>query len=401
MSTWQKLKNLDQKFSWSFFGLVFGVLSLGVGVYFGVFYEKKPRLRYEILSSLPVYDVREDIADLEITFKGENIRGQHKMLSLITLKVCNVGNADIVKMHFDENLLPGFSVSCSRIIKAEILGASEDYLKQAAHIKPINETSYSIEPMMIDVEQFFLVKLLVLHDEGRKPTISSINKISGKTKIDVIEEQATTHQVGVVRRVFQGSVAVQIIRVLAYGFGTLIVLGVLAIFSAFLSDSVNTQRRKRYLKRFKEAISRDFTEPEGAVFSRYLDRGETYLVELETQLDDPEELAASLALLDEKADAHPDVSLRGHPAPNVIKYARNQRRRDLEFLISSKLVSRTTNGVIVDTATVETIKKFIVFLMAFVPKRIREIREPYGSESEPIAEAESLTAPDQQDGGPQ
>jgi hypothetical protein len=74
MALYEKLKSIDQKFSWSFFGLVLSVLFFLFGLYATFIYEKKPKLVFEILSEAPVYDLREDVSKLDILFEGEDIR---------------------------------------------------------------------------------------------------------------------------------------------------------------------------------------------------------------------------------------------------------------------------------------------------------------------------------------
>ncbi len=65
------------------------------------FYEKKPRLRFEIVSQSPVYNIREQIPKLVMMFDGENIREKHQTLSLITLRIVNAGRADTTMQSYD------------------------------------------------------------------------------------------------------------------------------------------------------------------------------------------------------------------------------------------------------------------------------------------------------------
>jgi len=94
MALFEKLKGIDQKFSWSFFGVVVSVLFFLFGLYTTFIYQKKPKLTFEILSEAPVYDVRENVSKLDILFEGQDIRTNKQTLTLLTLRVLNAGNAD-------------------------------------------------------------------------------------------------------------------------------------------------------------------------------------------------------------------------------------------------------------------------------------------------------------------
>ena len=102
----------------------------------GLFYEKHPHLRYDILSQVPVYDVRGDITNLDIIFDGQSIRSQRQMLTLISVKVENAGNAGItIQSSYDDNYLPGGRIDGGKIIKADILAASNGYLQAVGRLQ--------------------------------------------------------------------------------------------------------------------------------------------------------------------------------------------------------------------------------------------------------------------------
>jgi hypothetical protein len=106
MKLYETLKGLDQKFSWSFFGTLFSILFFLFGLYTTFVYEKKPRLQFQTLSEAPVYSLSEDVGKLDILFEGEDIRQKHQTLTILTIRVINIGSADIVKSSFDPDHLP-------------------------------------------------------------------------------------------------------------------------------------------------------------------------------------------------------------------------------------------------------------------------------------------------------
>src|SRR5439155_18452666 len=107
---WSRIKEIDRRLPSSsigtFVAVIFGIASLSVPFW----YERKPQLKYEILSHWPVYSVREEVPDLDITFKGESIEKQRQTLSIITMRISNPGSAPITSNSFDSRDLPGFQV---------------------------------------------------------------------------------------------------------------------------------------------------------------------------------------------------------------------------------------------------------------------------------------------------
>lgn len=103
-------KTLDDKFAWSFTSLVLSILFFLFGLYTTFLYEKKPRLRYEIASQSPVYNIREQIPKLVVLFDGENIHEKHQMLTLITRKIAvsvqRTASGGLHRPPFDSTLRP-------------------------------------------------------------------------------------------------------------------------------------------------------------------------------------------------------------------------------------------------------------------------------------------------------
>jgi hypothetical protein len=162
MSWLQKFQDLDRKYApWSFLGFFFGTAFALFGIYTTFFHATHPRLRFEILSDAPVYDLREDVGKLDILFSGENIRQKHQMLSLINVRATNNGNADINKASFDEQSLPGFRFASGRIITVERTGASNDYLSQYAQLTQRGEKEVVLAPVILEQEQSAVFKVLL------------------------------------------------------------------------------------------------------------------------------------------------------------------------------------------------------------------------------------------------
>jgi len=97
MSLFKILRNLDQKFSWSFLGFLVAVLFGTITVYDRFIAVKHPQVYFDVITSTAVLDIREDLPKLEIFFSGINIREQKLSLRVVSIKVINEGPQDILK----------------------------------------------------------------------------------------------------------------------------------------------------------------------------------------------------------------------------------------------------------------------------------------------------------------
>ena len=136
------LRNLDQKYPSAFLGLIAGLIVGIIGIYLTLFYEKKPEIRFDVISNYRVYDIRENIGSLQINFEGENIREKGQTLSLITVRMANTSRVDILKTFFDEKDLLGLEVKSSRIIKYDVIATSNQYLRDTLRIEQIKKTLF-------------------------------------------------------------------------------------------------------------------------------------------------------------------------------------------------------------------------------------------------------------------
>ena len=95
MSVSKKIKSLDQKFSWSFFGVLLALIIAAVSFYISYLENKALSIAFEILSNTRVLDVREEVGQLDISYKGQSIKKQEQTISIISLKIVNNSNKSV------------------------------------------------------------------------------------------------------------------------------------------------------------------------------------------------------------------------------------------------------------------------------------------------------------------
>ena len=287
----KKLAKIDKRLAGSF------IVAVALAIIFfllGVFYEKQPRLRYVILSQAPVYDVHENVPDLDIIFRSKSIRQDHQTLSVMSVRVENGGNAGLTLQSFDPNSLPGIRVTHCQIVKITPLTIGNSYLEQALHLVQRGEHEVVFGPMIFDKGDFFVLKFLLLHGEADEPHLESFGKVAGVGKIQVIPTAIAADQRGFFARALSGGLAIQAFRALAYFIAFLVCVGAIGITIAGIVDLTTQRRRKRRIRIFERGLATKPTKQQEVVLDIYKSFGAEAIVRLNELLADSESVAQAM-----------------------------------------------------------------------------------------------------------
>ncbi|MFZ3374842.1 MAG: hypothetical protein WA183_04760 [Chthoniobacterales bacterium] len=359
-----------------------------------IWYQRKPQLKYEILSQWPVYSIREEIPDLEIMFKGENIRKEQQALSVITIRISNPGSAAITLNSFDQRDLPGFSVSDGKIIKLDPIERSKK-LEKTLELTRTADNAYVIQPLILDTNQFFVLKLLVLSAESSHPKVQCSGDIAGVDKIEVVSAPSTEKQRSFLSDAFYAHWIIQVVRSLVYTAATLFLI-------IFISTTINAMftklrraHRRRLVRKFRSLLDHDPTKKENAVFDRYIQSGESAVVQLNQSFADRAllkqtvlEYLTSIDPAKSKQSAAPPLTTDMLPEHFLVP----SPGRFIPMLLEQKIITVQDNNVTVDEQTVKTVSSFESFLLANEPERIKTAKTPLGSDVNPMADVTSLPA---------
>ncbi|NEP61207.1 MAG: hypothetical protein F6K31_30225 [Symploca sp. SIO2G7] len=190
----------DKTFGWSFLGFWVGLVIGLISLWLSVFYQRQPRLSVAILSRTPVLSLQDlqNLKDnLEILYNKTNILESKQNLYVITLRFANIGRANIVKGDFDAAAPLGIQLvdvknsrspaEISIIQKPEVLDASSNYFSKLV-VKIESNATVVIEPIILDAQQFFTIKLVALMPESFQPTVRVLGKIAGIREIELVDE---------------------------------------------------------------------------------------------------------------------------------------------------------------------------------------------------------------------
>lgn len=124
--------------------VLFGLLGVAIGLY-SLLHEKKPEISFEIISEANVFDVRKPLQDLTISFQNEDIQQKNLNLRILTVRIENKGEMDILQSHFDQNIAWGFQVTEGEIIdEVRLIDSNSEYLQSNLGPRIANRNSVEL-----------------------------------------------------------------------------------------------------------------------------------------------------------------------------------------------------------------------------------------------------------------
>ncbi len=291
-----------------------GVISAVLGIYSGFFYDKKPALNIAILSNAPVVDVKEEVADLTLSFKGEKLRESKKAVSVIVLRVSNVGNAPILPNYYDLQNDWGVELQKGDIVAVTFENASSEYLsgKLTDFTKPIPDPRLvSLPRVILESGQGFTIRILALHADSVQPLVRAFGKIAtiDAPVVTTIPIESNRPILGVT---FGGGMMAQTLRFIAYGLAFIVVLigGVAA--SVFFSSCMEGLQKRRVslaCARLLEPPGATEDEELKAAIRFYREGGEKKLRRINFYIQDPKRLRKYLDRQEVFAKKHEAVKM--------------------------------------------------------------------------------------------
>ncbi|MCL6101918.1 MAG: hypothetical protein M1292_05425 [Bacteroidetes bacterium] len=357
------LLRIEKKYAWSFLGFLLALIFGGITIYSSFLVDKSPDLNFIILSNVKVLDINANVRELDIIYKNENIIKQDKNLSILTVKIENTSDLDILSNYYDPHNPLGIEVENATIVeKPEIIDASTNYLKQNVEINQNDSLNFmTFSNVIIDKRQYFSVKILLLHKSNEKPIIKPIGKIAGIENIDVIN-LADVIKISFWNRLLQGSVGIHLLRFLIYIILLIIVLVLIFLPQSLIGEAIRTRKRKKLVLKYREGKKLESSEETDFLFDSYISKSKTYLTEVQRYFRNKEELKEELELIINKNEkdlpfTRDFVHIDGRPRP--VYY---ETEGVLEALFEKKIVQFANGEVIINEKFENELNEFVSFL---------------------------------------
>jgi hypothetical protein len=357
------LLKIEKKYAWSFLGFVIAIIFGGITIYSTFLVDKSPDLDITILSDIKVLDINANVQELNIIYKNENIIEHGKNLSIITLKIENSSDLDILNSYYDPRNPLGIMIENATIVeKPEIIDASNQYLRQNIEINQKDSSDlFTFTSIIIDKHQYFHVKLLLLHKSDKKPVIKPVGKIAGIERIEVIN-QANEIKSSFWKKLIQGNILIHAARFFSYVFLIVILLVVIFIPQSLISDAISTKKRRKLVLKYRNGKKIESSEETDFLFELYINKSKTYLTEIQRYFRNRDELKDELQLIINKKKkdlpfTRDFVYIDGRPRP--VEYETESVLEDL----NEKQIIQIINGELKVNEIFETeLNEFVSFL---------------------------------------
>lgn len=269
-------------------GLVAAVMTI-----FLFFQDRKINLEYQILSTTNVIDLNADVSELDIIYDSTSLKKTKENLKVVTIKIINTGNEDILKSYFDQNAPIGIGVDNGRIIETpEIIDWSDEYLKNNFTINFDKSDSVTFSNVILEQNEYVTLKFLIIHRTNSDPSWNPFGKIAGQKAILIKSKQEAITESSFWHRAFYGTAGVQVVRLFGYFIGLITIVLIIALIASTLSEYFEGRKRKKWIKEFIKGEDYHYNRMDDAIFDRYEEDGISkfkrisYLTNDETKLNE-------------------------------------------------------------------------------------------------------------------
>ena len=281
---------------------VLAIAGTAFGVYGTLFYERQASFAIDVLTNSPVFDLRTDVSQLGVTYAGVDLRKSSQTLRLVSVKITNTGDKDILKADFDEGEPISLVIGDGKIVEISRYSASNDFLKRRGKIQRISERALQISPVLLEKNEFMLVDFLVLADIGHTPIVGATGKIAGIKQLSLTNTPAAQKISVFTDTVHAETVWAQLLRGPVYFLGfflEIVVIGIAVAIPMTAVDWVITTckqwfRRQTIQKRF---FGRQLSEVDQVCVEYFIENGTAGLAHLYKFLARIEERAKILSEL--------------------------------------------------------------------------------------------------------
>jgi hypothetical protein len=242
-------KNIKEGIGWSSFSVLLTIIFGVVGLY-SYFHEKKPDIIFDVTSEANVLDVYKPLKDLNILFQGEDIQKKNLNLRILTIRIENVGEVDILQNHYDLNEVWGFQVKNGNIIETRLINTNSEYIKSNLNPQLLKEDAVKFTKIIFERGKFFILEILVLHKKDALLEIIPIGKIAGIDRIIPIKSWLRKSDRSLFAELVSGNFLIHILRAVLYLIAAVIFL-IFVIIPLRIIYMVLSYKMKKELRRMK------------------------------------------------------------------------------------------------------------------------------------------------------
>jgi hypothetical protein len=364
VSFWSKAQRLVKYFvSASFLGLILGVL----GLYYTLG-SSRTNLVIDVAGESNVLDVRTSVKDLAVLFEGRDIQQDNSNLKILTVRLANQGQVNILETYFDSRTPWGLQIDGGRIIEARVTSSNSPYLGENLQPKISDANHVNFQKVIFDKGKSVTLELLVLHNKNIEPRVTAFGKVAGMDDIPVTNSFRDQEQQGFLKIAFEGPIAVQIARVISYfivGLLAAIATGLAIAGCAGIVSNFKKKSRRRLVRFLPKEADPGREKRRQILLGMFIDGGLDELRRTRKILADKKLLRTMLSWAGvprgSSPEAPPDITAKLDNEAEIIHF-HPALVSHLEPLLAGGLLKINDESVLVDEPTVELLATLVTQL---------------------------------------
>lgn len=294
MNTFNKIKTIDSKFSWSFIGVIIGIAGLSYGIFVDNFKHEEPDLVFDVLSNTHVLDLKEDISDLKILYKSQNLKETKKTLVLLTIRISNEGNKEIKEVDYYSKVPFGIKIIGGQIAESPtLINASRDFFKEHVKLNYDTLNNILIEKIPIAKKEFFTIKTLIICDKDSTPSIFPFGELSGITegmRIKNSYKENVKDDLNFWEKLTFGSSGMHVLRFFYYIFCIALVFAAIGLPLSGISSFFEKRKKKKLINKYKQTSKIEITENTEIIIEFFKEYNTPRIIWLDNVLNDKSKL---------------------------------------------------------------------------------------------------------------
>lgn len=237
---------LESALKW--FLWIITIVGFFITIYLGFIRKTTPQIEYDILSVTNFFNNTESSSYITILVDSTDIQKNHLNISAYNIKVENKGNAHISNNDYDDDFW-GLKIKNGELLEPPVLlESSTEYISHKFTVCDSLKGSSLIPlpTLSLDIDDYYIIKVIVLHNSDNLPSFQPEGKISGQKNIRVNNFAKTKKNV--FSEAFDGNILVQIIRFFAYLILILLLLFAVVALAIKIDETKEKNKRKKIIK---------------------------------------------------------------------------------------------------------------------------------------------------------
>jgi len=324
----------------SYAGWGIGLASLIIAVYAEFIKKDAPKLEYDIISSTDFINNKETSVNLKIFVDTIDVQEKNLNITAYNIKVENKGTEHIRYDDYDKGAF-GLNICDGKLLEPPVLLHAS-----TSHIKDLyatndgdslrDENFLSIPTLSLDVDDYYTIRVVLLHNAKKSPRFIPEGKIVGQKTIEFCEFQ--TPNPGFWTIVFNGRWYIHIVRFFIYLIAIAAAGILFALVLSLVTDAISKRKRKNLMKEL--SLKRKLLE---TVKNEYIINGES-AISLLHDMFSKNETEISTLYKKSKGFVHSKRALEKNNR-NAVRFHRNRYHRIQNMIDKGYLDLKENNTI--------------------------------------------------------